>query len=141
MLNHRPPPNWVAERAKCNLETTFEALCQIVKRDVDEMNKLSVKRRGGHAFRFDECAQGTEPFMRVRRFPEGDPDSESAHWITFRLTINAIIVEPMIAPQKTRYEVVPRWNEKAGSCELFIGDDVFEVWQVSQRALSPLFFG
>ena len=79
--------------------------------------------------------------MRVRRFPEEDPDSANVHWVTFRQTINAIIVEPMIAPTKTSYEVTPKWNEELGSCELFIGDDTFEVWQVSQKALSPLFFG
>ena len=141
MLEHRPPPNWVAERAKCNLELTFDALCQIVKRDVGEMNKLSPKRRRGHTFEFDECAAGPEPVLRVRRFPEGEPDSEDAHWVIFRQTINAIFVEPMIAPKETRYEVTPKWNAESGSCELFIGNDVLEVWQVSQRALSPLFFG
>ena len=37
MLNH--PPNWVAERAECKIDLLYDALCQVVQRDVAEANK------------------------------------------------------------------------------------------------------
>ena len=39
MIEHREPPNWVLGRSECTLNMTFEALVQIVNRDVDEANK------------------------------------------------------------------------------------------------------
>ena len=41
MLEHGQPPNWVAERAKCRLALIFEALSQLVERDVAEFNKVA----------------------------------------------------------------------------------------------------
>lgn len=77
--------------------------------------------------------------MRVRRAHVKTPDDSLS--VTFKQTINAIIVEPPIAPKKMGFEVTPKWNDQACSCDLFVDEEKLEIWQVSQRALTPLFFG
>ena len=56
MLNH--PPNWVAERAECKIDLLYDALCQVVERDVAEANKLSPDLRGGFTYSVERNDEG-----------------------------------------------------------------------------------
>ena len=139
MLNHEPPPNWVAERAKCNVDLVFEALAEVVRRDVGEVNKLSIKRRRGFAFRFEQSDEGQYPRLRVFRFREGEPDSDATLDVTFKKTINTIRVYQV--PDRSPLVAYPRWIEKSATCRLYVDDASIKVWELSQRTLGPFFFG
>ena len=135
-MNTQSPPNWVAERAKCNLDLTFEALFQIVQRDVEEANKLSAKRRRGFAFRLEQNGEGIHPLFSVRRFPEDDQDSNDAKSVCFEKSINAI----RISAQEDDMLAYPRWNKVSHSCKIFLKDQPHELWEISHIVLGPLFF-
>ena len=137
MIQHTPPPNWVAERAKCNLDLTFAALYDVVKRDVDEMNKLSDKQRRGYSFSLEQNGEGTNPRIRVRRFPENDPDSNESIDVTFEKSIRAIRID---RPPNTTALAFPCWHEKTTSCHLKINGRNYKLWELSQWVLEPLFF-
>ena len=138
MIAHQPPPNWVAERAKCNLDLKFEALCQVVRRDVDEMNKLPCKIRRGYKFVIDENGEGTEPLFQVFRYPEEENGPVRA---TFERSINSIRINSIQESGYTDLLVRPTWNKQALTCKLNIGGKSFETWEVSQKALGFIFFG
>lgn len=139
MIDHKPPPNWVVERAKCNLDLTFEALAEVVKRDVDEMNQLSPKRRRNYEFSFEQNGEGVTPRLRVIRYPEGEPDADGALYVTFEKSTSAIRI--VQAPDGTAFLASPTWVESTSSCRLQIDGEGFQVWEISQRFLGPLFFG
>ena len=67
MMNHQSPPNWVKGRADCSLDLTFEALAQIVERDVKEANELPSNLHAGRSFRFEKCDEGTRTILRVEQ--------------------------------------------------------------------------
>ena len=53
MMNYSQPPNWVKGQADCSLDLMFEALIQIVTRDVDEANRLYAEGRSKRRFRIE----------------------------------------------------------------------------------------
>ena len=136
-IDHTSPPNWVAARAKCNLDLTFDALFQIIQRDVSEMNKLSETRRRGYSFDIEQNGEGLHPSIRVRRFPEQDPDGNKILWVTFTKSTAAIRIESPLGEVELAY---PQWEESSCSCRLHIDGKRYRAWEVCQRALGPLFF-
>ena len=137
MIDTRPAPNWVADRAKCSLDLIFEALAEIVERDVAEMNKLSPKRRRGFAFRYERNGEGTRERLRVSRFPETDPDDSGLH-VIFEKSVHVILIYQ--APDGAPLIARPQWVETQSTCRLLVDDSHFKVWELSQRVLGPLFF-
>lgn len=128
MIEHREPPNWVLGRAECTLAMTFEALTQIVERDVNEANKAIE----GRTFEFEQCTEGMRPFVRV-----SEKGTDKAIDISITNT-NAIRVSG--AGVKPGFYVRPRWDGKR--CRLYVrDDDPQELWQISQVVLENLFFG
>ena len=82
MIDHQQSPNWVAHRGRCNLDLTFEALCQVVERDVGEMNKLSPQIRRGHKFTLEKKGEGTAPMLQA----EGNPRDGKIDIITLPIS-------------------------------------------------------
>ena len=39
------------------------------------------------------------------------------------------------------FEVSPHWDSETASCQLKFQEQTLKPWQISQRALGPLFFG
>ena len=125
--------NWVQARAECNLDAVFDALILVVKSDVDAVNSVDDKAREGFRFRavpgdngcieVQKCTQGLDVVASVEF--EKDPDSLS---IDVHLDRNLL------------FSVCPRWNEESCSCDLSIGTEVLELWQISRRALESFFF-
>ena len=130
MMDHREPPNWVKGYADCNLDMTFEALRQIVRRDVEQFNDLYARRQG-RSFRVDENTDGCAPFFRVK----SDADMKTPPEVRFSLEHTSIRVNG----GGHSFFVRPEWDGQR--CRLMINyDHPAEPWQISQRALSRMFF-
>ena len=130
-LSHKEPPRWVRSRAECRVDLKFAALRQVVERDVADFNGLCDGQRGGRKFKFNSNEEGTHPFFTVEE--EGGDMS-----VEFLLTPRSIRV-------KGGEEIVsfyPRWSNAERACKLFERDKdtPLEVWEISQMALSPIFF-
>ena len=130
-LFHKEPPRWVQGRAECRVDLKFAALRQVVERDVADFNGLSDGQRGGRKFKFNSNEEGTHPFFTVEE--EGGDMS-----VEFLLTPHSIRVNG-------GGEIVsfyPRWNIAERTCKLCQRDKdtPLEVWEISQMALSPIFF-
>ena len=127
MIEHREPPNWVLGRAKCTLLVRFEALAQIVKRDVAEANKAIEMRD----FVYEDCTEGTRPFMRI-----SERGTDKAVNIAIAETNTIRVSGAGIAPG---FHVRPRWDGK--QCRMYLRDkEPYELWEISQAALENLFF-
>ena len=141
-FEHTPPPNWVVERAKCRIELTFEALVQIVERDVSEMNDLPMSRRRGYRFEVEINGEGLRPLLRVRRCLDSDTDRGDERTVTFECFDDWIGIK---ASGKNPRRASLKWHNASASCRLFVDlkelkDRPFEVWELSQEYLGPIFF-
>ena len=133
MLNH--PPNWVAEHAECKIDLLYDALCQVVERDVAEANKLPPDLRGGFTYSMERNGEGTMPLLRVYRSREGKPAGPAQPVATFSQSQASIHVTAETGTFLAR----PEWVDQTRSCLLSIGGTRCKVWELSQRVLGPLF--
>ena len=134
MALHNKPPNWVKAQSQCNVALTFEALTQILRRDVEEANKLEGFMRKNRKFRIDENSEGTKPMVSVKSYGEKEEDYKG---VVFTMDHPSICV---VGLGDTFY-VRPVWNPDIGECEFCIQESPVKLWKVSERALSRLFFG
>lgn len=130
-LTHKGPPRWVRGRVECRVDLKFAALRQVVERDVADFNGLNDGQRAGRKFNFSSNEEGTLPFFTVEE--EGGDMS-----VEFLLTPRSIRV-------KGGEEIVsfyPGWNIAERTCKLYRRDKdtPFDAWEISQMALSPIFF-
>ena len=128
---HEEPPRWVQGRAECRVDLKFAALRQIVERDVGDFNGLNDGQRGGRRFNFNSNGEGTHPFFTVEE-QEGDMR------VSFQLTGHSIKVNG----GGQFFSLYPLWNAAARTCKLYKRNKErpFEVWEISQMALHPIFF-
>ena len=134
MLQH--PPNWVAELAERRIDLQFEALCQVIERDVAEVNKLSPDLRGGLTFSAYRNDEGTRPLLRVYRSDEGASNSSTKAVATFMQSQAGIHV----TTESGMFLARPEWVALTRSCLLSVEGNHYKVWELSQKILSPLFF-
>ena len=134
MLNH--PPNWVAERAECKIYLLYDALCQVVDRDVAEANKLPPDLRGGFTYSVERNDEGTMPLLRVHRSREGKPAGPAQSVATFAQSQASIHV----TAKTGNFLACPEWVDQTRSCFLSIDGTRYKAWELSQRVLGPLFF-
>ena len=120
-------------RSACNIDAKFEALRSVVERDVADMNGLTEEQRRGYSFSAEREDEGRYPSLTVRRTEPTEKDS----------VVSFMKMRDMIAVGGSgqSFEVVPRWNNETSSCNLYVDGNRIEVWEVSQKALEPLFFG
>ena len=143
MGDHQPPPNWVAERARCNLDLTWESLIQVVQRDVVEANKIPTSVRGDYIFDIERNDEGTSPTLRVgRREADGHEYNGSVTFTKFPSSI--IVSSPYFGlthgTDVARITATPEWSEQTLSCRLHVNGEQHKVWELSQIVLGPLFF-
>ena len=131
MLERQAPPSWVTKRAECNLDLIFEALSQIVTRDVGEMNALPESKRNGYTYKVETNSDGVFPIIRVGKVSSA---GEEVRAVFFQLKRDFIHTN-------ASGNVHVRWDQEANACQLLINENRYEVWQVSQWVLGPLFFG
>ena len=121
-------PNWVAEHM-CNLKAVFEELSRVVKRDVDEMKKIAPDTK----ITYHQPRQNG---------PFSVQDSDKETMVEFHKDlVNEKIRISTGVPNQTRHVAIT-WNAETSSCDLILDDDpshVFKVWEVSKKALAPMF--
>ena len=131
------PPNWVKARADCNIDLTFEALFGLVQRDAKQANGIDTLTEGRFKYSVQKEYGGAVPMFSVARQMNGSPVA------TVRFEMLPLELRVSRTRGRNRddgFSVTPRWNESECKCDLFIGDEPHELWQVSQKALEPLFF-
>ena len=130
MLNYDQPPNWVKGRADCRLDLMFEALKQIIERDIKEFNDLP-------EFSVKTANLNCTPTMRAPTLLKieqvGNPSKANLH-----LEMSSAAIR--IGGGNQFYDQFgTKMPESAPStCGK---DGPHETWQISQSALSNLFFG
>ena len=137
MMDHSKPANWVRGRADCRLGMKFQALVQILERDVEEFNGLPADQRRKRSFRIVSNGEGTHPIVRVEEATFDGPDNRPS--VSFTVSDVAIRVNG----GGVQFYVKPVWNSESRACRLHIDgiDTPYEAWEISQQALTNLFFG
>ena len=137
MSVHEEPPKWVEGQAKCRGDLKFEALRQLIERDVRAFNELPEScRDDDRAFELIENIEGTYPVIHVEQRNAG-----SGRAVIFKLAVhNQIRIEG-----SSQHLVQVRWCAKTQKCVLRLTGDPtkrnYEPWEISELALSPLLFG
>ena len=116
---------------------TFQALVQIVERDVEEFNRLPSDQRLNRSFCIVANDEGVYPIVRVEEANFGE--SENHPSVSFTLSEAAIRVNG----GGVQFYAKPVWNYKIRACRLHVrdSDTPYEAWEISQQALTNLFFG
>ena len=127
------PPNWVKARADCNLELSFQALREVAERDVSIANGIDSITRNRFAF-FLQNEEGSHiPTFCVDRREGNRPVDK----VLFKMYPQEITVHNS---QGAKFCVTAVWDERNCRCNLLIDDDSYEIWQISRKALEPIFF-
>ena len=96
------------------------------------MNGYSQETRRDYCF--STC--GTSPVITVaRQSRKAMPEKEESIMMTIRG--DRIAIKPFKMPE---FEVCHKWGDKTATCSLYVDDEQYEVWQISQRSLMDLFF-
>ena len=66
-------PNWVKDRAQCNLDLTFKAIFDIATRDIQEAHKVDAITKGKFTFDIQLEDRTNVPTFTVRRLMNGSP--------------------------------------------------------------------
>ena len=131
--------NWVAARGACNVETQFNELRKVVERNVDEANILPIKKR---PWVFQVTTDYDSQFD-VITFNQGEGDPMVVPWITFKQDLVggfSIFGKWRASHDMNGISVVVKWDDESQSCTFMVDDKPHELWEISQRMLSPLFF-
>ena len=112
------PPNWVRDRADCNLAVTFNALFSVAERDVAEANRIEALTSPSTAFRYPE------PRMdgiraNILCLPPSGRESCSGSAVP-AVPYAEICIDPTMLGEAFR--VRARWDSSKNSCELFVND-------------------
>ena len=120
--------NWVKARGDCTIRSTFQALREQVKADVEEFNGLE---EAGH-----ECALSDEGRGRDSFFVRSTGDRAV---VRFEANHRCIMVAG--AAEDDAFSIKLHWDDDADICRLIVDGRRTTLWQISKKALSPLFFG
>ena len=128
---------WVLRCARCNVNYMFAQLQERVEQDVSYVNSISDAKKNISSFRVEK--EHGERFVVIL---DTDNTRVLKEIVVFENNSGIIGVEHLQQGNKTlqQFNVDWKWNEKECKCELFIDDEPHEVWQVSQKALLPIFF-
>ena len=133
-------PDWVAKRAQCEIDPIFEDLCMTIRRDVSRMNGLSIEKR--REFIFDIKSEGNEKLL-VLRFPEfaKEKNKNNTDTVTFTKTDVGIDIKYLSENGWYTLTAVPLWNDETLTCVLRFNESLYQIWEISQKALVYFFFG
>ena len=135
MIKTETPTNWVALRAKCHVDLVFMALRDVVARDVEEINRVDSRKRHGFTFALQNGPSSSVPRFGVIRTHTHYQGTVST--VLFTQSSTDIVVD---LSDNSKFKVIAEWHEDEGVCRLTVDGDIFEPWQVSQKALTRFFF-
>ena len=121
---------WVTDRSKCTLEIAFDAICDSVKRDMEEARKLIHADRLNSSFHVKPGKPGLVRRVYVTAFPiDGDGDRDE-RTIKFELYKDRILIDRSGAaetlPELSNLTVNQKWSFAESDC-LLCGDVPVDV--------------
>ena len=126
--------DWVTKQAECTLDRSFSAVHACVKHDVDTVNKTESNKKAGEWFGCE--GDGDSSMFTIRRKASRDCEEREVRFSKDKdkqaIQVDRTPLDPLT--------VAVRWNDEKLACVLSIDDVPYEPWQVSQKALGPLFF-
>jgi hypothetical protein len=125
--------DWVSARAECSVDQLFTLLMTVVEADVKTMTTRTAPSTT--IFSFHRVTETTVVVSKVWR--EGPLRHEDG--VRFEKTAAGIKVDGQRNEQLS-FVAKPSLHV-SGVCRLEVADQPLELWQVSRRALEPLFFG
>ena len=138
-LDKEAPHDWISEIAGCDLDLSFNALYQVLKRDVEIANGLPAKKRRNFKFKLEHNGEGTSPVIRITRYVEDPITRTDENTVEFDMYENAIRLD--CASLNNGFTMIyPKWDNETSSCKLYINDKHMKVWEISRLALQPLIF-
>ena len=123
-------PQWVHKRVQCTREAVFDALYKRVLHDVEEANACHLAGENNQFVVEEDTGSRACAAFTVKR-PDGSEVSFQRFDLEIRITRSS----------NGAFSVRPKWNSRKLSCDLYVEDVSHELWQISQVALEPLFFG
>ena len=137
-----PYVNWIANQSNCFLHNIFAQLKEQVKKDVEEANHFSPLAKKGYTFKWGE-PEPDRTFAVIRQNPSAQVEGGAE----FVLNGESIRIHcpnhpdaPLSNQQNYALHVKSHWDAKANCCQIIMNDTVYELWEISQIALSYLIF-
>ena len=115
-------------RLACNSEKIFHVVVEQVKNDVDQMNSA------GLSAHFDVLEEGNT----VTIVPQGY-DADSRGIVRFKCNSHSIHVKND-SKHVDDFLIKWSWNQDTATCDLSVNGATMLLWEVSQKALYPIFF-
>jgi len=140
-LDREDPHDWISEIAGCDLDLTFNALFDVLKRDIGIANNLHPKKRRNFTFKLERNGEGATPIIRITRHTQ-DPVAEirDEAVVEFNLCGNAVRLN--CSHLNNGFTMIyPKWDDEESCCKLYINDKHMKVWEISRLALQPVIFG
>ena len=133
-------PDWVDLRARCNATNAMQCLRAEVERDMRQANCLD--RKDGRTFVLDATDDAITVTLAKRETSVGMP--EPSVKIRFKDSLALAVLrdggDGFSQPDKA-FDINLKWDSEGAKCSMSVNGDSLEPWQVSQKALEPLFFG
>ena len=123
----------MGRRATCTTLEIFEILRKQFDDDTKAMNSYSREIRRDYCFRI----LGVAPIVAVSRKSRTNAPEKKEESIMMSIRGDRIAIKPFKMPE---FEVCHKWDDKTATCSLYVDDEQFEVWQISQMTLMDLFF-
>ena len=122
--------NWVSRRYSCNGQSIFDSLHRRAALDVKRINAAIRKDR------FAISSDGNGNFVVCLS------DNEITRRSTFQLSETGIVVVTVENEGRAAVsmKISHSWDVKTATCQLTVDGEILELWEISQRALGPLFF-
>ncbi len=130
VIQDKAPVNWVKQRASCTINDLFQALLSRLKADIEEKREVH-----------------PDSEFTVKRKVAGDVLEKVAILGPKHLGLTPIVelkkegaTIKVHGTEGEMFVVMPKWDQETAECLLLIDDKPLDLWQISQRALYPLFF-
>ena len=140
-------PNWIAERAKCNMALLWDDVCTIVTCDTNRRKQEALRERALHRYILRPRNTPQDP-LHIERFNMQTGGSALGECRFFYDRRTDVIDVTMKKPDGTGV-IVTRWDAANSQCCLVVtrpsdGQEIElphdELWKVVQYILEPFFF-
>ena len=117
----------------------FEILVSEIKRDVASVQALPPSSPC-HAYEFRVEDNPAEDRFDVTRSPKNDPRVILRRVTVVKVDQDRIAVLDTEGTHRRDFDVIARWNAQTNTCTLEIAGTEVQPWEISRKALEPLFF-
>ena len=122
--------NWVNRRASCTINDVFEALLSRIEADIEEKKDVHPDSE----FTIARKAAGD---VLEKVAIRGVKDLGHTPIVELKIENGTIKVH---GTEHDVFHVTTLWDKDSAECTMLVDHKPLELWQISQRALYPLFF-